>query len=339
MSICSISVLEFVMRVRVDDWCVYVPLVVQRGAAGAAAERFVRSDSFDSLYFDFPLFATSSESQKQINTEFRFLLVSRHRSGQRDRSIMFDHLDKSTWLSAAQKVPLKPIISPSLLACDFSRLGDESKDILAADGVAAEWLHVDVMDGHFVPNISIGSVVVSSLRKAVPHAFLDCHLMVAHPEQWVEDFAKAGASQFTFHIEATTVPKELIAAIRVAGMQVGIALKPKTPASAVFDLCDHDLVDMVLVMTVEPGFGGQSFMLDMMPKVKELRTRYPNLNIQVDGGLAPSTIAPAAEAGANVIVAGTSIFRAPSRKQAADEMRGCVAKALAAAAQSQSSNL
>jgi ribulose-phosphate 3-epimerase len=247
--------------------------------------------------------------------------------------MMFDHLDKSTFLDAKKKLPLTPIIAPSLLACDFSRLYEESSSVLSAEGGSSEWLHVDVMDGHFVPNISIGSVVVSSLRKSLPHAFLDCHLMVSHPEQWVDDFASAGASQYTFHIEATSSPRELISAIRAKGMQVGVALKPGTPASSVFELCDAELVDMVLVMTVEPGFGGQSFMASMMPKVQELRTKYPSLNIQVDGGLGPSTIAAAAEAGANVIVAGTSVFRAPSRKQVTDELRDCVAKAIASRSQ------
>jgi ribulose-phosphate 3-epimerase len=184
------------------------------------------------------------------------------------------------------------------------------------------------MDGHFVPNISIGSVVVASLRPHLPSAFLDCHLMVSHPEEWVSDFAKAGASQYTFHVEATTNAAALATQIREAGMQVGVAIKPKTPVDSVFGLCDANLVDMVLVMTVEPGFGGQSFMSEMMPKVQELRVRYPLLNIQVDGGLGPSTIEAAAAAGANIVVAGTSVFRAKSRRDVTVAMREAVAARL-----------
>lgn len=240
-------------------------------------------------------------------------------------AVRFDHTDPSTWLHGqSADRPLQPLIAPSLLACDFSRLLDECRSVLHEDGGSSEWLHVDVMDGHFVPNITIGAVVVESLRKQLPTAFLDCHLMVSRPEQWVTDFAKAGASQFTFHIEATESPKTLIEAIRSAKMQVGVAIKPKTPAASVFELCDANLVDMVLVMTVEPGFGGQSFMQDMMPKVAELRTKYPHLNIQVDGGLAAGTIEAAASAGANVIVAGTSVFRAPDRKVATQKLRDVV---------------
>jgi ribulose-phosphate 3-epimerase len=245
---------------------------------------------------------------------------------------MFNHSDPSTWISVNRKVPLVPIIAPSILACDFANLLTECSDVLSEAGGRSEWLHVDVMDGHFVPNISIGPCVVEALRKHLPTAFLDVHLMVSEPQKWVADFAKAGASQFTFHIEATSsgdAAKALISLIRQHGMQVGVAMKPKTPASSVTALVNANLVDMVLVMTVEPGFGGQSFMADMMPKVAELRAAYPLLNIQVDGGLGSKTIAAAAKAGANVIVAGTSVFRAGNRKAAVDELRACVAGALA----------
>ena len=241
---------------------------------------------------------------------------------------MFDHRNLSTWLSVEKKVPLVPIIAPSILASDFANLLTECRDVLSVEGGSSEWLHVDVMDGHFVPNISIGSCVVDSLRKHLPNAFLDCHLMVSEPEKWVADFAQAGASQYTFHIEATSEPRELIKLIRQHKMQVGVALKPKTPVDAVTALVEEGLVDMVLVMTVEPGFGGQSFMADMMPKVAALRSQYPWLNVEVDGGLGPKTIGAAAEAGANVIVAGTSVFRAPSRKVAVEQLRDCVQQSL-----------
>jgi ribulose-phosphate 3-epimerase len=241
---------------------------------------------------------------------------------------MFSHADPSSWLSASRKVPLVPIIAPSILASDFANLLTECRDVLSAEGGSSEWLHVDVMDGHFVPNISIGQCVVEALRKHLPTAFLDVHLMVSEPEKWVSDFAKAGASQFTFHIEAAKDPRALVESIRSSQMQVGVALKPKTPVTAVAELVAENLVDMVLIMTVEPGFGGQSFMADMMPKVAELRAAYPLLNIQVDGGLGPKTVALAAQAGANIIVAGTSVFRAPSRKAAVEDMRACVAQSL-----------
>ncbi|KEG12102.1 ribulose-5-phosphate 3-epimerase [Trypanosoma grayi] len=241
---------------------------------------------------------------------------------------MFDHQDRNTWLSADRTDALCPIIAPSILASDFARLLDECRDVLSPAGGSAEWLHVDVMDGHFVPNISVGMCVVEALRRHLPHTFLDVHCMITHPERWVDEMAKAGASQFTFHIEATDDARSLARHIRAAGMQCGVSLKPQTPAQEVVELVREKLVSMVLVMTVEPGFGGQSFMHDMMPKVAELRREFPRLNIQVDGGLSEKTVDVAAAAGANIIVAGTSIFKAPSRKQATETMRNVVQKSL-----------
>ena len=230
------------------------------------------------------------------------------------------------------------IISPSILASDFTSLGSECHDVISK---GADWLHVDIMDGHFVPNISIGVPVAASLRKALPNAFLDCHLMVSHPWKWAGDFHKAGANMFTFHIEAfegyesdqdgsfqklVQFCKDIKE--KYQGMKVGIAVKPKTPVDEENNkklnellTMSPGLVDMVLVMTVEPGFGGQSFMGDMMPKVQFLRAKYPSLDIQVDGGIDAKTAPIAAKAGANVFVAGTAVFKAEDRADVMQKIR------------------
>ena len=199
-------------------------------------------------------------------------------------------------------------ISPSVLASDFASLGAEAARVRAA---GAPMLHLDVMDGMFVPNISFGAPVIAAVR---PHtdAEFDVHLMIADPIRYIADFRKAGADSITFHLEAAEDPAAVISAIREAGCRAAVSLKPATPAEAVFPyLAD---VDMVLVMTVEPGFGGQKFMPDMLPKIRAIRRECLRIgsdtDIQVDGGIDADTVRDAAAAGANVFVAGSAVFRA-----------------------------
>jgi ribulose-phosphate 3-epimerase len=196
------------------------------------------------------------------------------------------------------------IVSPSLLSADFSALAQDIERI-----PDAQWLHVDVMDGHFVPNITVGVPVVESLRKRTDR-FLDVHLMITDPLQYAGKFAAAGADLVCFHLEADADPKAVISAVRDAGKKVGIALKPGTPAEAARPYAE--LVDMILVMTVEPGFGGQSFLRDMLEKIRAVdairRETGSRLLIQVDGGINETTARECVSAGADVLVAGSYVF-------------------------------
>jgi ribulose-phosphate 3-epimerase len=202
------------------------------------------------------------------------------------------------------------LIAPSILAADFAKLGDE---IARIEDAGADIIHIDVMDGHFVPNISMGPPVIKSIRKVTKLPF-DVHLMISDPIDYIKAFADAGADLITFHIESNGDPLKTICEIRNAGCEVGISLKPKTSASLILPFLDK--VDLVLVMSVEPGFGGQSFMEDMMPKVCEIRKAIDAENLpvhlEIDGGIDENTVKTAYEAGANMMVAGTSVLRHPN---------------------------
>ena len=212
-------------------------------------------------------------------------------------------------------------IAPSILSADFCRLGAEVEDIRRG---GADYVHVDVMDCIFVPNISIGIPVVKSLRNSTD-MFLDVHLMIDRPHRYVEEFCKAGADLVVFHVEADQ-PQDLLAAIatvKAMGKKVGLSVKPKTPAEVLRPYLDQ--LDLVLVMTVEPGFGGQSFMHDMLPKIAALRQMIDEMNpgceLEVDGGVDPNTAPLCKQAGADVLVAGSAVFKKPDRAEAIRAIR------------------
>ncbi|MCL2564830.1 MAG: ribulose-phosphate 3-epimerase [Defluviitaleaceae bacterium] len=205
-------------------------------------------------------------------------------------------------------------ISPSALACDLSRFAEECQAMYDA---GAHMIHLDIMDGHFVPNLTFGAPLIRCLRGKSPIIF-DAHLMISRPDLYIEDFVKAGADIITFHIEADCNTADTLKKIRSFSVKSGLSLKPGTEIEEVLPFIP--LVDMILVMTVEPGFGGQSFMADMLPKVRFLRDNYPTLDIQVDGGLNNHTSKLAVEAGANIIVAGSYLFGQSDYKKAVGEL-------------------
>ena len=211
-------------------------------------------------------------------------------------------------------------IAPSILSADFAKLGEEIKDV---ERGGADYIHVDVMDGHFVPNITIGPLIVEAIRP-VTKLPLDVHLMIENPDDYIEEFARAGADYITVHVEACKHLHRTIGLIKSLGVKAGVVLNPATPVNTIQHVIKH--VDMVLLMSVNPGFGGQSFIPEVLPKIREVKAMAdefnPALEIEIDGGVNEETAKLCIEAGANVLVAGSAIYNQSNRKAAIAAIRG-----------------
>jgi ribulose-phosphate 3-epimerase len=218
----------------------------------------------------------------------------------------------------------RALICPSILSADFARLAEEAARV---DG-AADWLHVDVMDNHFVPNLTLGLPVVECLLQATAIP-IDCHLMIEDPDRWAPAYAEAGAGSVTFHVEAATAPVRLARELRSKGARAGMALRPATPIEPYVDLLPE--LDMLLVMTVEPGFGGQKFLDVVLPKIRRAKQAIGDLDVwlQVDGGVSDDTIERCAEAGADVFVAGNAVYGADDPAKAVQRLREAALRAQA----------
>ena len=224
----------------------------------------------------------------------------------------------SEWTNLLSAPPTQPLVAPSILSADFSRLGEECQSVLDS---GADLLHVDIMDGHFVPNLSMGPAICASLRKHFPEVYLDIHLMVEEPGKFLEPFIDAGADHVTVHVEVVDDPVSIAASIRELGASPGLALNPETPVEAVLPFVEA--FDLILVMSVHPGYSGQAFIPEVLDKVRTLRAKFgDSIRIEADGGVSPKTAPACREAGYDVLVSASSVFGSNDRAADIAAIRG-----------------